>query len=141
MMSIGDRIRQIRGKTPRAEFAEMLGIHPQTLYMYEKGKRVVDVDLLQQLCLKSGVSIEWLVFGNGGADGEREAQDHEIEERLQEKERLLARQEEYIKQLKDELISAQAEAIRAYELALGTLQDGSGKERDKGAAQEPGSPN
>lgn len=68
-MEIGDRIKEVRGRVPRAEFAEKLGIHPQTLYMYEKGKRVVDVDLIQKICENFNVSVEWLIFGGDGLQG------------------------------------------------------------------------
>lgn len=121
-MTIGDRIRQIRGKKSRADFAAVLGIHPQTLYMYEKDKRVVDVDLLQQICLKCDVSVEWLVFGDEGARGADGSQNEELEEMLHKKELQLVEQDAYIKALKDELITAQAEAIKAYEIAMGTLR-------------------
>ena len=115
-MDIGNRIRKIRGKTPRAVFAEELGIHPQTLYMYEKGKRVVDVDLIQQLCAKFNVSVEWLIFGDGQLQAARDdAEDQRLKAELAEKEARIA-------QLQSELIAAQAGALKAYELAVDALQ-------------------
>ena len=123
-MDIGDRIRQIRGRTSRAEFAEKLGIHPQTLYMYEKGKRVVDVELIQLLCTTFGTSVEWLIFGTEKLN---DVLPSEEDERLR---RELAEKEARINQLQQELIAAQSGALKAYELAVGSLLPG-------GAAQAP----
>lgn len=120
-MDIGDRIRMIRGRRSRNDFAAELGIHPQTLYLYEKGKRVLDVDLVQQLCLRYNVSVEWLIFGEGELQSLREPADSGLEERLAEKEALLVRQSAHINKLKNELIAAQAGALKAYELAMGAI--------------------
>lgn len=114
-MDIGDRIKQIRGKTSRAEFAEKLGIHPQTLYLYEKGKRVVDVELIQLLCTTFGVSVEWLIFGTEKLHA---AVSRGEDERLRQE---LAEKEARISQLQNELIAAQSGALKAYELAVGSL--------------------
>ena len=129
-MEIGSRIRKVRGKTPRAVFAEQLGIHPQTLYMYEKGKRVVDVDLIQNLCAKFSVPVEWLIFGDGQLQAVRDdAEDQKLRQELAEKEARIA-------QLQTELIAAQAGALKAYELAVDALQPN--KEAEPGDAS-PGS--
>lgn len=117
-MEIGDRIKQIRGNRSRAEFAEELGIHPQTLYMYEKGKRVVDIFFVQQLCVKFNVSVEWLIFGEGKLQSIREHSYPELEAQLAEKEALLAEKDASINQMKNELIAVQAEALKAYDLAV-----------------------
>lgn len=115
-MDIGDRIKQIRGKASRAEFAEKLGIHQQTLYLYEKGKRVVDVELLQRICSECSVSVEWLIFGT---EQLQTAVSSAEDEKLR---RELAEKEERIHQLQNELILAQSGALKAYDLALGSLQ-------------------
>ena len=135
-MEIGDRIKEIRGRTPRAEFAEKLGIHPQTLYLYEKGKRVVDVDLIQKICENFDVSVEWLIFGQGGLQNlDREAApDPGLSARLAEQEALLAEQDVKINQLTNELIAAQAGALKAYELAMGALKPSSGETPEAGGA-------
>lgn len=131
-MEVGGRIREIRGRTPRAEFAERLDIHPQTLYMYEKGKRVVDVGLIQKICERFNVSVEWLIFGLGGSQNAGQAAaDPELKARLAEQESLLAEQDEKIRQLTSELIAVQAGALKAYELAMGALQQPASEERMK----------
>lgn len=65
VMSLGERIAQVRGKVSRKIFAEKLGIHPQTLYLYEKGKRNVSIDVISRLCDDHGISVEWLTKGTG----------------------------------------------------------------------------
>ncbi len=135
-MDIGDRIRQVRGKRSRAEFAEELGIHPQTLYMYEKGKRVADVDLVRELCSKFNVSVEWLIFGDrqlqslrepapGGAAHSAAAPAPEAEPAESNGlTPLLAERDARIDELKSELIAAQAGALKAYEIAMEAIQHG-----------------
>lgn len=116
-MTIGERIRSIRGGVSRTEFAETLGIHPQTVYLYEKDKRVIDVVLLQKICLLYEVSVEWLVFGEENAKVQQKVPP-KILEVLKEKDRMIEHQDEQIETLRDELIEAQAGAIKALERAL-----------------------
>lgn len=131
-MDIGDRIRQIRGRRSRAEFAEALGIHPQTLYMYEKGKRVVDVELVRDLCEKFQVSVEWLIFGDRGLQTMRENQAPERPAACPpagtadspDAAPVIAEKDAQIEELKSELIAAQAGALKAYELAMEALRQG-----------------
>lgn len=127
-MDIGDRIRQIRGRRSRAEFAEGLGIHPQTLYMYEKGKRVVDVELVRGLCEKFNVSVEWLIFGDRELQSLREKPAHERDqaEKTENPDMapVIAEKDARIDELKSELIAAQAGALKAYELAVEAIQQG-----------------
>ncbi|MDR1045705.1 MAG: helix-turn-helix domain-containing protein [Candidatus Adiutrix sp.] len=130
-MDIGDRIRKIRGRHSRAEFAEELGIHPQTLYMYEKGKRVVDVELVRGICEKFNVSVEWLIFGDRELQSLRETPVLEGEaaypaERADKPDvaPVIAEKDARIEELKSELIAAQAGALKAYELAVEVIQQG-----------------
>jgi transcriptional regulator with XRE-family HTH domain len=120
-MDIGDRIRKTRGSRSRLEYAEALGIHPQTLYLYEKGKRVVDVELLQQICQESGIAAEWLIYGDQ-KEKDQQGDNRRLEKKLAEKESLLATREARINQLQNDLIAAQAGALKAYELAVGAIQ-------------------
>ena len=114
-MDVGQRIREIRGNIPRNEFAEKIGIHPQTLYLYEKGKRVVDVELVKVISEQFDVSAEWLIYGKETQKNESISQ---LEEIIEKKDRILEEKEAYIQRLKDDLIKAQTETIRLYELAL-----------------------
>lgn len=49
MKTIGERIKEFRGKTSRDEFAPLYDIHPNTLRRYEVGERVPDPDFLERL--------------------------------------------------------------------------------------------
>lgn len=63
MDTFGERLKAIRGKQSRDDFATQLGIHAQTLYRYEKGERNPDIDFIRSVVEKIGVELEWLVFG------------------------------------------------------------------------------
>lgn len=45
------------------ELAAKLGIHAQTLYKYEQGKRTPDAELLRRIADITGVSPSWLLMG------------------------------------------------------------------------------
>lgn len=62
-MTIGDRLKLLRGSASRETFANMLGIHPQSLYRYEQGIHKVDISVVASACEKLGVSSDWLIFG------------------------------------------------------------------------------
>ena len=63
-MTLGGRIALVRGKTSRKLFAEALGIHPQTLCMYEKNKRNVSIDIINKICDTYNILVEWLTKGS-----------------------------------------------------------------------------
>lgn len=65
MNSIGNRLKSIRGKQSGEEFSKLLGTHLQTIYRYERGERKPDIDFIQLVSKKTGVSIEWLITGEG----------------------------------------------------------------------------
>lgn len=62
-MNIGERIRLLRGNETRKSFAEKIGIHQQTLYIYEKGKRDPDRETIEKICLNLKINVNWLIFG------------------------------------------------------------------------------
>lgn len=65
MMTIGERIKSLRGGTSREVFASQLGIHPQSLYRYEQGRHKIDLPTIVTICDKLNISSEWLIFGRG----------------------------------------------------------------------------
>ena len=65
MSSLGERIREIRGDMPPAEFAHRLGIHKNTLLNWEKDENSPDSKALQKIILEYGLSPEWLMLGEG----------------------------------------------------------------------------
>lgn len=69
MSTIGSKIREIRGKESRSEFALRYAIHPNTLMRWEKDERSPDVEFIKKIALAYQISPEWLISGQG----EREA--------------------------------------------------------------------
>lgn len=72
--TLGDRIMTTRGNSSREQFAERLGIHPQTLRKYEINERVPSADFIALLCETFFVSYEWLITGRGNMSQMSQAQ-------------------------------------------------------------------
>ena len=65
-MSLGERIKTIRGKTSRDRFAPQTGISKTALVNYETGSRDPGVDyLVKLLSLFPNISPAWLLTGEG----------------------------------------------------------------------------
>lgn len=62
-MSIGDRIKQLRGKDSRKDFGEKLGVVQSTVVNYETGRRLPGSDFIAKLCRLYDVTTDWLIFG------------------------------------------------------------------------------
>jgi hypothetical protein len=100
--------------------------------MYEKGKRVVDVELVRNLCDKFNVSVEWLIFGDSELQSLQESHSLEPSVAMPPVEKpdnldmapVIAEKDAQIDELKSELIAAQAGALKAYELAVEAIQQG-----------------
>ena len=63
--TLGDRLFEVRGRRPRKVFAQLYGIHEQTLIRYEKNQRMPDNNFIQRVGAGEGVSRDWLVCGKG----------------------------------------------------------------------------
>lgn len=61
----GERIRRVRGSVPMPEFAQVFGIHKNTLARYEKGESLPDAGFLAQLCKAYDISPSWILLGKG----------------------------------------------------------------------------
>jgi len=59
---ISARIRQIRGKLKKAEFADILGIPRPNLSKYESGRKP-PADVLQKIADYGEVTVKWLLTG------------------------------------------------------------------------------
>ncbi|WP_319778409.1 helix-turn-helix domain-containing protein [Maridesulfovibrio sp.] len=64
-MTIGERIKRVRGEISQTKFAESLGIVQRTLANYEIEKSLPNSVFLANLAQKYSVSSEWLLFGEG----------------------------------------------------------------------------
>lgn len=63
LSSIGDRIKQLRGKNPRKSLGLRLEVDPTTIANYETGKRLPPLDFIAKLCDLYSVTLDWLVWG------------------------------------------------------------------------------
>lgn len=68
MEDIASRLKRVRGKRSAKDFAALIGCSMQTIYRYEWGERVPDDHFLQMVANKTGVSLEWLIAGEGSPD-------------------------------------------------------------------------
>ncbi|NDV27752.1 helix-turn-helix domain-containing protein [Desulfovibrio sp. JC010] len=73
-MSIGERIKIIRGKTPQKMFASTIGVAQNTLGNYERNERTPNADVIVAIADTYGVSFDWLLTGNGEKKGEQKAE-------------------------------------------------------------------
>jgi phage repressor protein C with HTH and peptisase S24 domain len=64
-MTIGSRIREIRGNVARPDFAELLGVSRNTIQGYENDDRAPDGYLIAKICENYNINANWLLFGNG----------------------------------------------------------------------------
>lgn len=63
-MTIGERLKQVRGGMPQDEMAKALGVHKNTVANYEKGERVPDAQyLVKVLQVLPDVDAGWLLTG------------------------------------------------------------------------------
>ena len=61
---IGQHLREVRGGMSQAEFAEILGVHQNTIVNYESGKRLPDAAVISRLFKKMNVDPTWLITGS-----------------------------------------------------------------------------
>jgi transcriptional regulator with XRE-family HTH domain len=63
LRSLGERIRRLRGPTPQAEFARVLGVSQAQLSKYELGQSAPPLRALAKLAEISTKSVDWLLTG------------------------------------------------------------------------------
>jgi transcriptional regulator with XRE-family HTH domain len=66
--TLGDRIKQVRGKLGQKEFADLLGIGRSTLIRYENNERMPDADFFIRMHTILHVESSWLLIGEGKKD-------------------------------------------------------------------------
>lgn len=70
-MTVGDRIKELRGKESRPSFCPKLGISKSTLVNYETGVSSPTADVLNIICDRFQVNPAWLLRGEGPMRGEK----------------------------------------------------------------------
>ena len=65
METIGDRLKKLRkeNKLTQKDMAEKLGIHPNTISMYEKGNRNIPSTMIKKISDTFNVSTDYLLRG------------------------------------------------------------------------------
>lgn len=63
--TLATRLRMVRGRESRDEFAKKIGISPRALANYEYGERNPKGNTIAQICARLGVEISWLLSGVG----------------------------------------------------------------------------
>lgn len=64
-MTLGDRLKQIRGNVSQVDFAAHLKTSRATLQRYESGSSTPDADFIINFCRKNLVNANWLLTGYG----------------------------------------------------------------------------
>ena len=64
-MTIGDRIKQIRGEISQHDFGSKYGIGRDTIGRYEVGKTYPGTDFVEKLCIDYNINPTWLILGSG----------------------------------------------------------------------------
>lgn len=73
MSDFADRLKQLRGKESREDFAKRIGISSRSLVNYEQGDREPKIDIVKLICANLGISADWLIFGD--ESGEKKTAD------------------------------------------------------------------
>jgi len=62
-MTIGDRIRQLRGRLTQEEFGTKLGISGQHISRYEKNQSIPSIEVAMKISELYGVTLDWIYKG------------------------------------------------------------------------------
>ena len=73
MSTLGERLKQLRGKASQKQFAQTLGIPPTTLANYESNKSELNFTMIELFTSKFNISTDWLIFGRGPMHPEKSA--------------------------------------------------------------------
>lgn len=64
-MTIGERIRKLRGKLSQEDFARSIGASKTAVGAYEKDSSKPGADVIMSICAQFSVDPKWLLFGDG----------------------------------------------------------------------------
>lgn len=64
-MSLGSRLKTIRGKRTQKWFASEMGVSKNTYALYERNERTPDANFLEIICRRFRVNPGWLLLGEG----------------------------------------------------------------------------
>ncbi|MCA0231574.1 MAG: helix-turn-helix domain-containing protein [Bacteroidetes bacterium] len=107
-MTVGERLRQVRGSKSLEEFCNPLSVKGGNISSIENGRSKMSIDLAIEISEVYRVSLDWLLKGIGTKNGEPE----KVEEP----------QADYITISKDELIQLQRLALGKKDEQIGELK-------------------
>ena len=63
---VGERVKQLRTERnlTRAEFSELTNISERQIGNIERGTHTITVDVIAQICNRTGVSADYIIFGS-----------------------------------------------------------------------------
>lgn len=64
-MSVGQRIKELRGRMSQIDFAKQFGVTSSTISGIEAGKSIPSVELATKICELYNCSLDWLLRGVG----------------------------------------------------------------------------
>lgn len=64
-ITLAQRLRLVRGKTPQAEFAAQVGIHKSSWGRYERGENEPVSSDMVKICSICDINPQWLLLGEG----------------------------------------------------------------------------
>lgn len=65
ILGFGNRVRHIRGKFGQEDFGKLIGVHKSTVSRIEAEIYFPDESLLKKIAEYGGVTVEWLLHGEG----------------------------------------------------------------------------
>ena len=71
-MTVGERLKQVRGRVPLREFAEPLGVTATQISAIEHDKSGLSVELAIKIAKTYNVSLDWLLMGEEKPPKEKE---------------------------------------------------------------------
>lgn len=77
-MTLGERIRMARGHLSQDAFCARLGISKGALGFYERDENMPRVDVAARICEVAGVSLAWLVYGDGDTASAKPAEENGV---------------------------------------------------------------
>ena len=63
VMTLGERLKLLRGRKSQEKFAALLGISQSALGTYESDSRSPDTRVIEAICQRCQVTADWLIFG------------------------------------------------------------------------------
>lgn len=78
MIEVGKRIRELRGKSSRREFAEAFLVAQSSLARWESGESPPELGFIIRLLGAYNIGLDWLVFGKSKSENEKLTADEQF---------------------------------------------------------------